>query len=333
MSSTESSGQFVTPVPEPQPAESLNSGRYQSGFYHSLSKEERASIESGEIEEPRSRNTRSGSANKSTRILWRRPATRIALRPSAPKPLQKEPMQSGRAPERLFSRLASYTTGTCWRNISLQQGSWEMPQFFRALLQTFLTKEAYVTPTLSAASLDSFLFAINYAAVVVKDDSGSTSIERRAIESQKANVMRMINNGGTLTMRAQLPVWAVRSPIQQTAASVYASGGLVGPTGNTDSLRASAAVVAEFATSRSIRSIGTVADLLGELLLAARLGYAISEKELLTATGDKGFGYIQIAVGLLQNNKISLSALYTHPFEERYRRFSPKLTLNLAAVR
>jgi hypothetical protein len=194
-------------------------------------------------------------------------------------------------------------------------------------------KEAYVTSDIISGLTGRFIFAINYAAVVVKDDSAATASERRLIESQKANVMRMINNGGTLTMRAQLPVWAVRSPIQQSAASVYASVGLVGPTGNTDSLRASGSAVAEFATTRSIRSIGAAADLLGELLLAGRLGYAISEEELLTATGDKGFGYFQFAIGLLQNNKISLSALYTLPFEDRYKPFTPKLTVNFAAIR
>jgi hypothetical protein len=194
-------------------------------------------------------------------------------------------------------------------------------------------KEAYVTSDIISGLTGRFIFAINYAAVVVKDDSAGTASERRSIEGQKANVMRMINNGGTITMRAQLPVYAVRSPIGQSAASVYASVGLVGPTGNTDSLKFSSSAVAEFATTRSIRSFGAVADLLGELLVAGRLGYAISEEELLTATGDKGFGYFQLAIGLLQNNKISLSALYTLPFEDRYKPFTPKLTVNFAAIR
>ncbi len=177
------------------------------------------------------------------------------------------------------------------------------------------------------------MFAINYAAVVVKDESGATTDERRAIESQKANVIRMINNGGTLTMRAQLPVFGVSGHTGQSAGSVSLTGGLVGPTGNTDSLRFAWSGVVEFATTRSIRAVGDAADLLGELLIAARAGYAASEKELLSDTGDNGFGFFQLAVGLLQNNRVSLSALYTLPLEERYRRFAPKLTVNFAAVR
>jgi hypothetical protein len=194
-------------------------------------------------------------------------------------------------------------------------------------------EEAYVTSDIISGLAGRFMFAINYAAVVTKDESGATPAEQRAIESQKANVMRMINNGGTLAMRAQLPVFAISGHTGQSAASVYANSGLVGPTGNTDSLRFSGSGVAEFATTRSIRSMGDAADVLGELLLAARLGYAFSERELLSGTGDEGFGFFQFAVGLLQNNKISLSALYTQPLEGRYKPFAPRLMVNFAAIR
>jgi hypothetical protein len=53
----------------------------------------------------------------------------------------------------------------------------------------------------------------------------------------------------------------------------------------------------------------------------------------LTTAGDKSFPFAQFVVGLLQNGKISLSVLYTHPFEGQYRPFAPKLTVNFAAVR
>lgn len=79
--------------------------------------------------------------------------------------------------------------------------------------------------------------------------------------------------------------------------------------------------------------MGGAADVLGELLIAARFGYGFSERELLSDTGDNGFGFFQFAIGLLQNNKISLSALYTRPLESRYRPFSPKLMVNFAAIR
>jgi hypothetical protein len=193
--------------------------------------------------------------------------------------------------------------------------------------------EAYVTTDIISGLTGRVLFGINYAAVVVKDESGETEAEQRSIESQKANVIRMINNGGTVTARLLFPLLALRGPTGQGAASVYSSLGLIGPLGSTDSLKFSGTIVAEAVTTQSIRDVTQAASILGQVLVGARMGYAFSQDELLTATGDKGFPFAQLVFGLLQNDKISLSVLYTYPFEKRYREFSPKLTANFAAVR
>jgi hypothetical protein len=193
--------------------------------------------------------------------------------------------------------------------------------------------EAYVTSDIITGLAGRVMFAINYAAVVVKDETGDTEAAQRAIENQKANIIRRINNGGTMSARLQLPLFALAGTTGQTASSVYSTFGLVGPTGNTDSLRFAGSVVGELVTARTIREFGEAAGILGQVILGGRIGFAYSEAELLRATRDKGFPFAQLLFGLLQNDKISLSLLYTYPFEERYRGFAPKLTANFAAVR
>jgi hypothetical protein len=205
--------------------------------------------------------------------------------------------------------------------------------FFSRFAANVSDDEAYVTTDIISGLAGRVMFGITYAAVVVKDETGNTDAEHRAIESQKANVIRMINNGGTVSARLQLPLFAVSGPTGQTASSVYSTMGLVGPTGNTDSLRFATAIVGELVTARSIRDFGLSSAVLGEVILGGRIGYALSEAELLGGTGDKGFPFAQFVFGLLQNDKISLSLLYTYAFEERYRGFAPKLTANFAAVR
>jgi hypothetical protein len=320
--------QFVTPVPHPPPDRVVQIERNQALFYRSLSKETRDSIKSGvlRVDQVRARDSfclRQQSSED--RQLCDDALAAIGGDTSLETPSETRVLLPFRLP--------------------LGHDRWALEKYLKdatgpdglALFSRFAANvsddEAYVTTDIITGLAGRVLFGINYAAVVVKDESGDTEAEQRAIESQKANVIRMINNGGTMTARLQFPMFAVSGPTGQTASSVYATTGLVGPTGNTDSLRFAGSVVGELVTARSIREFGEAAGILGQVILGGRIGYAFSEAELLSGTGDKGFPFAQFVFGLLQNDKISLSLLYTHPFEQRYRGLAPKLTANFAAVR
>ncbi len=92
-------------------------------------------------------------------------------------------------------------------------------------------------------------------------------------------------------------------------------------------------LVMEMSTGFAIREIAESAEELGQVVAAARLGYAFSESELLAGTGDQGFDFLQAASGLVQKGAISLSALLTWTFGDLYDPFAPKLVVNFAAIR
>ncbi len=193
-------------------------------------------------------------------------------------------------------------------------------------------KEAFVVSDVISGLTGRALFAVNYAAVVVKDESVD-STERKALESDKATVLRMINNGGTLAARFQFPIHAQAGPTGQSASSVYATAGLIGPLGNTDSLHFAGSVNAEFVMAMSIRDLTEAASLLGDLIIGGRVGYAFGESRLVSTTKDRGLPFAQLAVGLRQNANITLSALITWPLDSRFRDLTPKLIVNFSAIR
>ena len=193
-------------------------------------------------------------------------------------------------------------------------------------------KEAYVVSDVISGLTGRMLFAINYAAVVVKDES-SDSTTRNLAENDKATMVRMINNGGTIAARMQLPIHAQAGPTGQSASSVYATLGLIGPLGNTDSLRFAGSVNAEYAMALTIRDFSEAAGLLGDLILAGRVGYAFSEDPLVSTSDKKGVQYAQLAIGLRQNSNITLSALVTWALSDAFKPLTPRLIVNFAAIR
>jgi hypothetical protein len=203
------------------------------------------------------------------------------------------------------------------------------------LLTQFATgvsdKEAYAVTDVLSGLMGRVLFAASFAAVVATDTAGD-QVTRRFVEHNRANILRMINNGGTLSARLLFPVHAHSGPTFQSASSVYGTFGLVGPVGASDSLRFASTVVAEMMTSLAIRDVLESATDLGELLIGGRIGYGFSESELLAGTNDKSFPYAQLGIGIRKNGALALSALVTWPMERKYKDFAPrKLLLNFSA--
>jgi hypothetical protein len=317
--------QFVTPIPKRPPDSVIQTERYQARFFDSLPEVAKLSLTT----------LKEDSVRKIRAAFCERPgvaADTACQRALDPKELPYTAVKTPSHTRKLLPFGLSHTRFDLEDYLGNATGE-DGTTLFSRFAANISDDEAYVTTDVISGLAGRFMFGITYAAVVVKDESGVTEEVRRGIESQKANVIRMVNNGGSITTRIQLPLWALTGPTGQTASSVYTSLGMVGPLGNTDSLRFAGTVVGELITARSIREFGKVAGILGEVVLGGRIGYAFSEGELLTGTGDKGFPFTQLVFGLLQNNKVSLSLLYTHVFEGRYRPYTPKLTANFAAVR
>jgi hypothetical protein len=213
-----------------------------------------------------------------------------------------------------------------------QSSNSEGLRLFSRFVANVSDQEAYVVSDIISGLAGRTLFAVNYAAVVVKDESADSTV-RKTLESDKSTVLRMINNGGTIAARFQFPIHAMAGPTGQSASSVYATAGVIGPLGNTDSLQFAGSVNAEFMTSLSIRDITEAASLLGDLIVGGRVGYAFGEEQLVSTTKSRGIPYAQLAVGLRQNANITLSALITWSLDDSFRDLTPKLIVNFAAVR
>jgi hypothetical protein len=192
-------------------------------------------------------------------------------------------------------------------------------------------KEAYVVTDVISGLAARVLFAIQYAAVVTKSDEVD-SATRRSIESERANALRLINNGGTITARIQMPLFAAGGSNAQGAVSTYVTAGLLGPMGNPDSLGASGSAVLEAVEVINVRDALQGLDLLGQVLIGARIGVAYAENAY-APSGRKHTAFIQASTGLRQGKKIGLSVLITYPFDRDTRGLTPRLVVNFSAIR
>jgi hypothetical protein len=321
--------QFVTPLPKPSETGRLAIGRFQHLFDRALPDSVRDSIAAGVLSEMQVQSLRDsfcqGLARDSTACRKAIDPSRIVDRGKTGPISQAAPVLPFRFPG--FHR--RYDVEDYLKTTTSDQGL----SLFSRFAANMSDDEAYVTSDLISGLVDRVMFAVNYAAVVVRSDSGDSDAEQRVIESQKATVLRMINNGGTLTGRLQVPLHATTGPTFQHASSVYLTAGAIGPAGNVDSLNVSGSLVIEAAGGFAVREFAESAEELGQVVAAARVGYALSESEFLAGTGDQGFGFVQVAFGLVQKGAISLSALITWTLEDLYDPFAPKLVVNFAAIR
>jgi hypothetical protein len=324
--------QFVTPLPKPSDAERFRIGRFQHRFDRRIPAADRKAIRNRAA-----RPERIIALRDSICATWKADSmvmaacrnavdsSEVLTRKTSTPPSQARVVLPFRFPgwHRRYDIEDYLETTTSDRGLSL----------FSRFAANVSDDEAYVTSDLISGLVDRVMFAVNYAAVVVRDETATSETEQRVIESQKANVLRMINNGGTLTGRVQVPMHATTGPTFQHASSIYLTAGAIGPAGNVDSLNFSGSLVMEAVTGFAVRQFTQSADELGQVVAAARVGYAFSESELLVDSDDKGFGFAQLALGLVQKGAMSLSVLITWSLEDRYDPFTPKLVVNFAAIR
>lgn len=206
-----------------------------------------------------------------------------------------------------------------------------------ALLSQFAAnvsdKEAYVVTNVVRGLAGRAFFSADYAAVVTKAGEETTDeAKREEIENDKANILRMVNNGGTLVGNVRAPIHAIAGTTVSSTSAISFSSGLIGPLGDTDRLNAAGSIVGEAMSSIAIRDIGGSSEQTAELLLGGRLGYSLSDGPLRAGGGPRDVSYGQLGIGLRQNGSLSLSILVTktnHDFDN----LMPRLLVNFTAIR
>ena len=197
-------------------------------------------------------------------------------------------------------------------------------------------KEAYIVTSLVRGLIGRGIFSADQAIVVAKSGDPDPT-KRDAIESDKANVIRAVNNGGTLVARYTMPMYAATGATASRAAGLAISAGVIGPITESDAPNGgkrtgSGSGAFEGLVSFPIRSFGGTSEVLADLIMGARIGYTYSGRPLLVAGGAHDVAFGQIVLGLRQNGALSASALITFA-NNGMNDLIPRLGLNLAARR
>ena len=204
------------------------------------------------------------------------------------------------------------------------------PTLFSQFSSSVSDKEAFVSTNVISGLAGRVIISINYAAVVVKADSADTTA-KKAIESNTATIMRLVNNGGTLSARFLMPIHATSHATFSSASSLYLTAGMTGPLTTSDSAGLGLSAVGEYMSRISLRDPVQFSSQLGDLVLGARIGAGFSGEGLIEKKG-KTILFGQLATGLIQNNKLSLSILLSM-VPKKYKEYMPSVQVNLSAIR
>jgi hypothetical protein len=197
--------------------------------------------------------------------------------------------------------------------------------------------QVFVLTDLVSGALGAFPFAATTALVVTKTDTAivaSGTATPDTINGVRSRLVRLINNGGSISGRILAPIYVYRGPTISFSQSVYAQVGLLGPLSHTDSLQGSGAMVAEAMFSFAVRKPDTSGTQVADLLVGMRLGEVWSESAIAAPVVNKReFGFFQLGVGLRTGEKLGISILLTEPLgSPSARRYVPRLMVNLSAI-
>jgi hypothetical protein len=196
-------------------------------------------------------------------------------------------------------------------------------------------KEAYVVSNLLRGLAGRLIFSADYALVVARSDSADPEV-RDTIESDKANLLRAVNNGGTMVGRFAFPMYARSGATMANSAGLTISAGFLGPLAKSESPEGTQNAVisgsGEFLGSLSVRDLLGSSKLAGDFIFGIRAGYTHSTAPLRASGGFRDVTFGQAVFGLRQNGNMSVSGMVTlanHKFSD----LVPKFVLNFAAVR
>lgn len=214
-----------------------------------------------------------------------------------------------------------------------QSGASESLAFASQFAANVSENEAYVLSNIVRGLAGRVIVSADYALVVVRSDTNNAA-KRDTVEGDRANLLRAVNNGGTLVARFTAPMFASSGANFSNAAGITLSGGFIGPLAQADAMLRHAAVsgVGEWLGSLAIRSLTGDATPTAELIIGSRVGYTLSDAPLRLKGGPKDIAYGQAVIGLRQNGSMSVSALITVS-NNKFNDLLPRVVLNFSAIR
>jgi hypothetical protein len=163
----------------------------------------------------------------------------------------------------------------------------------------------------------------SYGQFFSSQESTEPGVTRQELRDRTGNLLRLVQNGGSATIRGILPlVWGGGAASQQ-AADLYLNVGATGPLGNTDSLRATVGLVIEGLATLAVRNITTF-DIDADLFLGVRPGIQVvtGHDGIIPESSSKTLPFVQVAGGLRIGGQPRLSVLLT-AVPKRYSLYVP----------
>lgn len=228
-----------------------------------------------------------------------------------------------------FWRNPRADVGRYLRHSGEKEGLALVPQFMANIGKN----EAYVVTPVVRGLVGSTLFSADQAVVLTRSGEADTT-KRKVLESDQANALRAINNGGTLVAHITVPVVAEGGGTWNRVIGFSVGAGVTGAVSGEDSISKRLGTmtgVAEWANSFPIRDLSGTNSVLADLIVSARSGFTWSGGPMLANKATHHVEFGQLLVGLRQNGKISVSALVTvanHGFND----YVPRLGVNFAAM-
>jgi hypothetical protein len=345
-------GQFVTPLPKPLPAESSFARSVRLEFVEAASN---AAKEPDKFQLDSSLITRAsgdttpvtladslaayckGTLHVSDSAAVAHCGTALILPPDSTRPVSANKV--AKVKRHIFTKPFRYQEDVLPLYDTAGVGDFDL---LRRVASNISEKELYVTTDVVSGLIGGLIFGVSYAAIVSNKESLATrtdTLSANAREDGFANVARLINNGGTFSARIQAPLYAGGGTVMQHSGSIYLQLGALGPMGNRDSLHFSGAAVAEWLTGFAIRDHDLVhRDAKAELVVGVRGGLGWSSGSPIVRSNRCGEGkcetlpFAQLGIGLRQGGTIGFSFLFTVVPNE-FKDFKPEVAVNLSAIR
>jgi hypothetical protein len=194
---------------------------------------------------------------------------------------------------------------------------------------TFKSDQIFVQTSIVAGGIGPVYFKASYGQLFSSEDSDDPDVTREELQDRASNVLRLIQNGGSAAARAIMPIlWGGGSASQQ-AVGAYVNAGVVGPMGETDSLRATVGLTAEGQISFAVRNLASY-EVDADLYFGVRPGiqYVIGPDGIIPESGTRALPYAQFAGGLRVGNE-PLIGIFLTLVPKDFRPYVPDLQFTL----
>ena len=201
------------------------------------------------------------------------------------------------------------------------------------LAGTFKSDRMYVQTGLVGGVIGPLYFNASYGQFFSSEESAEPGVTRDELRDRTGTLLRLIQNGGSATIRGVLPlVWGGGAASQQ-GADVYLNVGAVGPLGSTDSLRATAGIVFEGMATVAVRNI-TSYDIDADLFAGVRPGvqFVFGHDDIVPGSDSKVLPFLQLAGGIRIGGQPRVSVLLT-AVPKRYSLYVPDVQLSFELPR